>query len=450
MLCIGTTYNILGGLSTMSGIGFSAFALCTFVISQFAKVLLFEPAQSNLESPDLTIKVYFVFYFCAMIGVFVYGRLRINVPRPLEPATAAQAGLLYLVSVVVGLIATTTFEITHYGGSEAGGAAEAHSIGLAFSGLLLFAIVIAVQSRIRDTNGAHSASLRMFIPWSAMVFFGFINTSRGSILTPSIVWLLSCYVSGYRFRLKHLAACLTGLVVFVAVISPFEIYARGVTSGMNFRERMVANLSLLLSVPDWITLKETSQGGAQTGSREEYYSRPGTFVLSRLSAIRADSNMISACSTGYHYGFTAIKMDILHQIPRLLYKNKSEIDSAAFTGRVTGVNSDEVENGEFLITAVSDSFGAFGWWGVVLVPMFAFPFTFILYESMFDIGRPWGIVAMGAFCFPFAEINMGGLIALTFRTPISIVFLSYIVGGIIRMVPVKGDQEIVSRPLAAE
>ena len=60
MLCIAVTFNLLGGLKTISGIGFTGFALCTIVISQFAKVLFFEAADKNLEAPYLTIKVYLV------------------------------------------------------------------------------------------------------------------------------------------------------------------------------------------------------------------------------------------------------------------------------------------------------------------------------------------------------------------------------------------------------
>ncbi|MGB7171715.1 MAG: hypothetical protein WBD32_22100, partial [Acidobacteriaceae bacterium] len=68
MLSIGFTYNLLGGLSTFSVIIFAAFALRTIVISQFAKVLLFEAADRNLAVPGLTITIYAVFYCSAMIG----------------------------------------------------------------------------------------------------------------------------------------------------------------------------------------------------------------------------------------------------------------------------------------------------------------------------------------------------------------------------------------------
>jgi len=440
LLSIGVTYNILGGLSTISGIAFAGFASCTIVISQFAKVILMEAADKTLESPELTIEVYFVFYLCAMIGCFVYGRLRVRVPKPLEPKTVAQVNLQYGISVSVGVAASLVYEIYEASLNPAERASQAHSIGLAFSTLLLFSIVLAVQSRIGSTQGKHSFGIKVFVPWFATVFFGFIETSRGHMLLPTLVYAFTCFASGYRFRRKHYLAAILGAAVFVLVISPFEIYSRGPMRQLEFRDRLYEGVHLALTLPDWSTVKESSSSGVESGSREEYYERPGTFVLSRLSAIRADSNMINASAGGFRYGFTALKIDLLRSLPRFLYKNKPDTDGAAYTGRVTGINSDQVENGEFLITVISDSFGAFGWLGVIVTSLLGFPTAFILYESMFDIRKPWGIVAAGGFFYQFTQISMSGLIALTLRAPLAILAVSYLVGMIVRMIPIQGDE----------
>jgi len=440
LISIGITYNVLGGVSTIGGIAFAGFASCTIVISQFAKVILMEAADKTLESPELTIKVYFVFYFCAMVGCFVYSRLRARLPRPLEPKTSAQAQLQYGISVCIGLAANLAYEIYESSPNPEQRASTAHSLGLAFSVLLLFSLVLAVQGKIRTTQGRHSFGIKAFVPWFATVFFGFIETSRSHMMLSSVVYLFTCYASGYRFRRKHYLAAAAGVAVFAFVISPFEIYARGPMKQLEFRDRISESVLLVAALPDWSVVKEPSSAGVDSGSREEYYERPGTFVLSRLSAIRADSNMINACAGGYHYGFTALKMDFLRSLPRFISKNKPDTDGAEFTGRVTGINADEVENGEFLITAVSDSYGAFGWLGVIVVSLFAFPSAFILYESMFDMRQPWGIVAAGAFCFQFSQANLGTLMGLAVRAPLAILLMSYFIGVIVRMIPVQGDE----------
>ncbi len=440
--CIAVTFNLLGGIKTISGIGFTAFALCTIVISQFAKVFFFEAADKNLEAPNLTIKVYLVFYFCVMVGTFVYGRVRIRGIKPMELESDSQIELQYAISLAVGFIGSALF--AYYDAAEASGGEQAtgHGVGVGVSGLLMFSLVSAVVTRIRETGGRHSFGMKAFIPWLLVIAFGAIGTSRGQMLLPSVIYLVTSYSSGYRFQRRHYLAGAAGLILFFTVISPFEIYTRGNTTYGDLNDRIASALSLVDTRPNWKAIQQLSAGGSQTGSREEYYDRPGTFELSRLSAIRADSNMISATSTGFHYGFTALKIDALHSVPHFLYPNKPQEDSAGYLGRITGINPDNVENGEAMITAVSDSYGAFGWLGVVVVGGLVFPLCFVLYESLFDLRKPWGVVALGGLVFSLSEADMGKMLQILTRAPLTIIALSYVLGGLVTMIPVRGAKEV--------
>ncbi len=437
MICIGITYNMLGGVSTISGIFFSAYALVTLVISQFAKVLLFEASDKDLEAPQLTIAIYMVFYLCVLVGIFLFGRIRLNLPKPLETETRSQIGLLYAVSVSVGLLASS---------GVLQGASTQHSADrnfmLGFANLLLFSIVLAVVSRVRDSEGQHSFDLKVFFPWVVYMVLGFLGTSRSGIVIPNFLYFVTAYVSGYRFQRKHYIAAVLAIVALVVVISPVEMYLRQFREESSFRERNSVILQHFVTLPDWSTVKQASEVANQSAGDlgASYYDRPGTYVLSRVSMIRVDSVMISTCSAGYHYGFTGLKTDILMQVPYFLYKNKPESNSAGFLGHVTGVTSDDIENGYVSYSAISDSYGAFGWWGVVIFGLLAFPLIFIMYESMFDMSRPWGIIAMGLLVSKGVGSSMGGLVELVTRTPLEILFLSYLVVGIVRMIPGKADR----------
>jgi hypothetical protein len=436
--CIAVTFNLLGGVKTISGIGFAGFALCTIVVSQFAKVLFFEAADKNLEAPNLTIKVYLVFYFCLMVGTFVYGRLRIRLIKPLEPESEAQIDLQYTISLTLGFIGSALFAIYDAESSAAANAATGHSVGLALSTLLPYALVLAVLRRIRESDGRHSFGMKAFIPWLLIMLFGAIRTGRGQMMLPSIIYVVTCYTNGYRFKRKHYVAGITGLILLIAFISPLAIYLRANVDGEDLKSRVGAAFNLIRTMPDFSVVRERTVGGAGTGSREEYYDRPGTFELSRISAIRADSNMISATSTGFHYGWIALKIDALHSLPHFLYRNKPDQDSAWYLGRVTGLNSDVNENQEVMITSISDSYGAFGWLGVVVVGGLVYPLCFVIYESLFDLRTPWGVVALGGFAFYFYEASMGTMLQIMTRSPVAIIALSYVVGGIMSMIPVKG------------
>jgi len=442
LLCIEVTYNLIGGFSTFSGILFTAFSLRTIVISQYAKVLYFEPADKNLAAPLQTIAVYMVFYFCIMLGIFIFWNIRFKLPKPMEIVSPFQADMTYAVSLFLGMAASIIWR----------GAAQAESMSLrnfalGFRGLLLFAIVVAVDRQIKRTNGEHSSGIRVIIPWAFSMLTGFISTNRGDTLASSITYVVSCLVRGYNFKRKHYLAAVLSILGFVYVISPVMIYCRGRITGSTLRDQTSSVLSILLEIPSWKEVTDESDAAYQVNEGYGvYFNHPGTHILNRLSLIAPDSTMVSACSGGYHYGWTTIKIDALGLIPKILYKDKPARDSAGFTGRVTGANPDEIENAESALSPIADAYGSFGWWGIVVSAFLLFPIIFITLESIYDISQPWGTVTLGFFIPLFAEGGIGRYVGEIIRIPIEILLLSYMLRGIVIMIPSKGEREFKLSP----
>ncbi|HEX3661076.1 MAG TPA: hypothetical protein VHU89_06570 [Acidobacteriaceae bacterium] len=431
-LCsIGITYNLLGGLSRISGFMFAGMAAQRIVISQFAKVILFEPADRNLLVPNLTIAVYAVFFLSLMVGVFLFARTRLPLPKPLEPTSLSQIRLLYFVSLIAGVIASTVLYIDAFGTSDQT-KSVGHGVGLAFSSLLLFSIVLAVDGRIRSTEGRHSLGIWVIVPCAIAEVFAYLQTSRMGEATPIVIYFLSCYVRGYRFRKRHYLTGLICAVLFQTLISPFALYSRPrMREALSFRARLSEGYELLSSPPSWAALQDT-QLGAQLGSeKDEYYSAPGTYVLSRLSLIRADSDLIAACSTGFHYGFKPLKLFLQENIPHILYKNKPQEGSSSVY--IEGVIGSDVDSpGYWSFTSISDAFGAFGWAGVVVFPFFILPIVFVVYDSMFDMARPWGTVALGMVALA-GGVPMGATLTLLIKQPLYLWLMSVLTVGISRL-----------------
>ena len=220
------TYNILGGLGRIAGFGFIGFALGTLIISQVGKVVLFEPADQNLDVPQLTITVYAVFYFSLMLGTFTFSRIRLPLPKPAEPETAAQSRYLYVISLVGGAIGALWIVALYLAGPEAA-SSLGHGLALGLSLLLPFSLVVAVDGRIRATDGRHS------LGWAALwptltpdVYRICMKAERIYFLESFLVVFMTCYVRGYRFRRKHFAAAIGFVVVFFFIVSPYYLYSR--------------------------------------------------------------------------------------------------------------------------------------------------------------------------------------------------------------------------------
>jgi hypothetical protein len=163
------------------------FALRTIVISQIAKVLLLEAADKNLEAPQLTISVYAVFFLSALIGVYFIGKVRLNLPKPLEPTSIDQMGITYTISVTVGIVSTVMYEIYSGRGNDFV-YSESRSMALALSNLLFFSMVIAIDSRIRGTGGKHSFGIAAAVPWAVITILSFAEATRTTTIAPFIIY----------------------------------------------------------------------------------------------------------------------------------------------------------------------------------------------------------------------------------------------------------------------
>lgn len=440
VLCACITYNLLGGLGSISGIAFTSFALNTLVISQVGKVLSLEPADKKLLVPQLTITVYAVYYFSLMVGTFLYAWVRLPLPRPVEQVTPAQSRYLYAASLVGGVVGTISFTVLNASGAAAQ-ESFAHGVSRALALLLPFALVLAVDGRIRSSGGRHCFGWAALWPTLVLMFVGFIGAGRSEFVEPLLIVLITGYLRGYHFRRRHYVGAIASIVVFFVFVSPFFLYSRGWRGAITIKEQTAVMVRILESAPaQWQTIKNTVKVGMTENDRTVSYFSGGV-TLNRLALIGPDSTLINACSHGFHYGFTALRLDFLAGVPRVLYKNKPDIGSNEYLGHLDGQEGDQFVTTNSTITPVGDSYGAFSWLGVVLFPLLVVPAIFVIYESMFDMSRPWGTVATVSLLFGLVGGSMGELIVGTMiREPIYILVISWGAAWCLRMIPMSGDR----------
>lgn len=448
LLCAGVTYNILGGLGTIAGIGFTLFALATLVIGQVAKVLLLERADQNLYAPRLTISIYAVFFLSLMLGTFTFGRLRLPLPRPAEPTTQGQGRVLYILSLAGGLLGAFTVAALDVGAREDVSGTPVHSLARALAYLLPLSLVVAVDDRIRSTGGRHCLGWRAVLPAAAMIILSFALTGRGMFAQPFLIIFLTAFLRGFRFRRKHKFAGVGLIVLLFLFVSPFYLWARGWRDQPTFRQQISTAWRLLKQAPsEWsvITYDVGSGVEVETGSGDAaYFPLTAAVTLNRIVLIAKDSTLINACASGFHYGFTSIKLDLGGQVPRLLYPNKPLVGSAEYLGHLDGQESDDLETSFSTVTAISDSYGGFGWFGVVAVPLFLLPAVFVVYESMFDITHPWGTTAVVLMGFG----PVGSVIAVTLiKGPLYLIIISVLAAAIFKLIPTTADRTVAIRPL---
>jgi hypothetical protein len=435
------TYNILGGLGTISGIAFTRFALSTLVISQFGKALIFEKADANLDVPQLTITVYAVYYGCLMLGTFVFSRLRLPLPKPAEPETEAQSRYLYVASLIAGIAGTL-------GEWLVAPTSLTHGFARAFAYLLPFSLVLAVDNRIRSTGGQHSFGWKALWPTLGIMLPGLILSSRTGFVEPLAIIAVTCYLRGFKFRRRHVTVAIFAAVSFFFFVSPFLLYSRSTRDEATFGEVASAMIRSIEAAPSqWgVITSRVGEEALATPGTVNYFTSPGAVTLNRFALIGPDSTLINACSTGFHYGFTSIKLDILSELPRFLSPNKSEIGSKGYLGHLDGMESDVFETTNSAITPISDSYGAFSWIGVMVFPFLVMPVIFVVYESMFKMQTPWGTVATALLLFSLTEGSMGQKLTVSLiKDPAYVLILSWCAAWAVKLIPVTGDRAVTVR-----
>lgn len=446
VLCACVTYNFLGGLGSMSGIAFTRFALSTLVISQVGKVLVLERADLNLDTPQVVISVYALFFFSAMLGTMMFSRLRVPLPRPAEPETPTQAQYLYVVALIGGLVGMTLGFLSGFRGEE-GAKSLTHGISLILNNLLPLSLVLAVDHRIRSTDGRRIFGWMALWPAIVMELTAFLWGSRTGFVVPIAAVFLTGYLRNFSFRKRHIATGAGLAFVFFSFVSPFYLSSRSVRESPTFAELASSMFQSLEQAPSqWSTIKYQVGSEATEDDRAvNYFSNPSAVTLNRFALIGPDSTLISACATGFHYSFTSLKLDVFANIPRILYRNKPDIGSEEYLGQVDGQEAGLEISSHSTITMIADSYGAFDWPGVVVVG-FLLPIAFVIYESMFDMRRPWGTAAAVYMLVGLTEGSMGYVtIDLMIKDPIYILGLSWASMWIVRMIPATGDRVVAVR-----
>jgi hypothetical protein len=439
-ICV--TYNSLGGLGSISGIAFTRLALSTIVISQVGKVLVLERADQNLFTPRTVISVYAMYFFSAMVGTVVFSRLRLPLPKPAEPETSTQSWYLYFVSLIGGLVGTVLAFASAFGG-EAGTKSLAHGLSIILGNLLPFSLVLAVDRRIRVTEGRHSFGWMALWPTLVMEVYGFLWGSRTGFATPFAVVFLTCYLRDFRFRKRHLAVGAAFAAGFFLFVSPYYLYARAYNQSPTLGELARTMIRTLEQAPSqWSTISYQVGSRAQEDTRAgNYFSNPSAVTLNRFALIGPDSTLISACATGAHYAFTSLKLDLLAGVPRFLYRDKPNMGSEQYLGQLDGQEIGFETSTHTTITAIADSYGGFSFIGVAVFGFLVLPVVFVIYESIFDMRRPWGTVAAVSLLAGLTEGSMGHVVLdVMIKDPIYLLALSWGAGWIVRMIPAAGDR----------
>jgi hypothetical protein len=435
------TFNVAGGFSRASGTYVFWFALLTCILGGLWKVVLIEPGDSNLTSPDVTLATYVVSMAMILCALKISHRFTRRARGLSIVLRADKVNLGYAAMgcfLASELAVQANVFLPHGNGSLVN---ILNQVNL----FLPLAILLGTVHTIRLSGGRRSVSvLTALCGGLIFVFGGLIGYSKQAMFTPIVCWAVAAASQHYRLRAWQIGVLAVFSFYSVTVLSPLSQVGRQlIPDTATAYERLLLSADLLrhpvrlhreyvesLGVPD--------EQGRITNFSSSYFDTPQG-LLDRLNIIKSDDRLVSYTLQGHTVGKFRVVYYFLNWIPHIIFPNK---DALMPPGALNSGNYYAHETGGFLspddyttgisFSPTAEAFHMDEWEGIIVVGTFVWTLLFISVDLICGDLRysPFGLLAAVAFAHVAPESLIGNLVYFIFfqnlGIAIAITFCAYV------------------------
>lgn len=420
-----------GGFATLTGICIGFLACQNVLISQVAKVVLDQPADTPLFQPLATIGVYDLTMAGIWVGALTIRRLTFQAKRPLAPRTTDPV-FLFRLSLVSLALAFVQQAASHIFGvdSNTGAANTGGAIGpLKVLGCLPFlAISSSTAYTIVSSGGKRCLSAVSFVALALPTFFGFVGAGRTGMAFPFLTFLATCIA--YRFRIK---AAHVVLIVFLAVfaqfiLAPFALYARSVarTPSMmvNIGRAADAFVEVLEHPFEFQDQNRIDESKIPMANQHFwYYGRPMS-TLDRMSLICTADGIVDATINYGTSGMDTIQPGINMLLPRFLNPDKQ----VTTPGNLLAHRTVGLVGKHDTVTGISlgfacDAFSSYGWIGTPIIAYLITVLLFGIHSRVVDLRLEYNVYSLALIAslpWGFSDTGIAGQVLTIFQGPLII------------------------------
>lgn len=419
LILAGSTVNSLGGLVTLNGFVVAVMALKVVVVSQVAKVLLWQPGDSYLEIPVVTAEVLVVGMTATYGAALLVRNIKFRAPLLQPTGNLRELKVIWAVSYLLGLGSHLYSQIFGFdattGNINVGGA-----VGLARQIAFVYplSIVAATAHTLISSDGRKSFGTLVAISVFTEAAIGLIATSKQGMFEPFLYYLLTCVAYRFPFRPRHAIAIAVAAAFAVTVLFPVAQVGRGFARTESFTEN-VSLVTELIADLDLVSLRLSLDEFAKENYRFQYYGED-MGLLDRMSLIEPVDELVLATVLDGPTGWTTITHGFERLPPRFLYPDKPVHNTANFLGHRIGILSTEDESTQIAFGIIAEAFSAFEWIGAAVIPFVLLLFFFVIYKRLVgEIDRNiWAVFLFGGFQHSFTENTISSMILFLTHFPI--------------------------------
>lgn len=401
-------FNVAGGLYRPSGVFVFFNAALGLILSQWLKVILAEPAQSNLMSPNLAITVYLAGEVSILAAVYLARRLTPS--RAILEKVDDAGNMLQMAAgcLIIGGVLPWLPTLLGNAGTAAPG-----SLSAFLNHFVIFmplAVVLATYHEIKSSRGTRSTNI---IVVAALIYgtsMGILGSSKQGILEPIASYIFTCAVLRFRFKVPQIASMLLFAVVFWVYLYPYAQIARNYfASTPTLGTRIDAEFNLLSHPQNLRNQYRQSIESTYATIQGPHYYNSDTELAGRYSMIVFDSYLIDRTEAGYSIGLYPLVVALQRLVPHFIMQSDNNADLGNIYAHQIGMLAEDDTTTGISFGLFSEPYFMAKWTGVLVILPITMTIVFIIWDSFLPDFRksPWGL-PVGAYF-----INVAGQALLT-------------------------------------
>jgi hypothetical protein len=416
ILVAAIAFNAAGGFSRTPGAFVFFNSVLGVIIGLCMKAYLGEPADSNLQSPVLTMSVYLAGMCMMLFAVLLSRRLATKNALLGKMVTDANMQTATVGCMVTGLL------IFFAGFFWDAGNGTILSALNQINRFFPLAIMLGVLHANRRSGGTRSVNLPVGVSAAFMFMIGVLGFSKEGMISPFVCWLIAA--ASQRYRISRLQMCGMGFVVFFIFyyLVPYSQYGRTQRNeGENFN--VETTLSLLSNL-DYVRDQYNESSANSLEDRVQgYFNTPQGF-FDRLQMIAIDDALNHHTQQFGTYGFTPVIQSFQNLIPHFMWPDKPPLLSGNVYAHEVGVLGDEDYSTGVSFSSTAVAFHLLGWAGIFLLAPATWLLLFTIFDSLCgDVRKaPWGLLVMVLFAHAAPEGDLNSITYMCFYAAFAIIF----------------------------
>jgi hypothetical protein len=394
-LLAGIAFNFGGGLYTFTG-SFIAFqSLEVILISQVAKVILWQPADSYLQAPLHTAAIYVVGMAAECAAVIVCSKYRRKEPIFDSRKDDSRMMEMSIAASLMGMV--SSFLLFTFGVDSVTGVMSQGSIWAYLNQMQYFlplGVMLGTAYLVRQSKGKRSARWWTILPLVYMSFLGIALNSKQAIFTPAFTWFIVCAIYSYKFSKSQILGMIAYLIFGAYIIFPVVQYSRAYVREGNLirRAQLVYEFTTdngLIAIRNAYINQEELQAESSDEHFFFYYGKDMQ-LLDRFSLIETEDAVVNYTDRVGLYGLEPFADEGISMVPRFVLPSKDDylhVGLPNVLGRATGMLGAGDEQTFISFSMFATTYFMAGWGGVSALVFAIMAVAFTVVDSFYGSAK---------------------------------------------------------------